>query len=73
MNLKNYLAPIRRLLTWQIHARFMKMKLPKEFYDDWVRVAGEEADHFYSWANRLTELGTQYGGMPGHDGLWDAA
>ena len=49
------------------------MKLPKEFYDDWVRVAGEESAHFYSWADRLTELGSHYGAMAGHDGLWDAA
>ncbi|RLN37391.1 hypothetical protein BBO99_00003862 [Phytophthora kernoviae] len=60
-------------LMWDIVARFMPLNLPRAFYDDWVRIAGEEADHFNSWAHRLTELGSFYGDLTGHEGLWDAA
>jgi uncharacterized ferritin-like protein (DUF455 family) len=38
------------------------MNLPKEFYDDWAKVAWDEANHFYSWSDRLVELGKKYGG-----------
>ncbi|KAG6955342.1 hypothetical protein JG687_00011277 [Phytophthora cactorum] len=60
-------------LMWDIVARFVPHNLPRAFYDDWVRVAGEEAEHFNSWAHRLTELGSFYGDLAGHEGLWDAA
>lgn len=44
--------------------------MPLEFYDDFVRIAAEEAAHFQSWARRLEELGSYYGELPCHDGLW---
>ena len=47
--------------------------LPREFFDDWVRVAGEEAAHFLSWRGRLRELGADYGALPAHAGLWESA
>jgi len=40
---------------------------------DWLGVAADEAMHFALLARRLVTLGTFYGAMPAHDGLWDAA
>jgi uncharacterized ferritin-like protein (DUF455 family) len=35
-------------LSWDIVMRFCEKKynLPVEFFDDWVRIAGEEAKHY---------------------------
>lgn len=44
--------------------------MPRAFYDDWVRVAAEEAEHFAMLRARLLELGSDYGRLPAHDGLW---
>ncbi|HZT87679.1 MAG TPA: ferritin-like domain-containing protein [Stellaceae bacterium] len=60
-------------LGWDIVARFSGEALPREFYDDWVSVAAEEAEHFAMLARRLGELGAAYGDLPAHDGLWQAA
>uniref|UniRef100_A0AAV1U0G9 Uncharacterized protein n=1 Tax=Peronospora matthiolae TaxID=2874970 RepID=A0AAV1U0G9_9STRA len=60
-------------LMWDMVCRYVAHNLPRAFYDDWVRIAGQEADHFNSWAHRLTELGSFYGDLTGHEGLWDAA
>ena len=51
--------------------RFQNM--PKEFYMDWMRVATEEAKHFNLLVERLTELDTDYGDFPAHNGLWEMA
>ncbi len=47
--------------------------LPREFADDWVRVADEEGKHFLMLAARLDDFGMGYGDLPAHDGLWQAA
>jgi uncharacterized ferritin-like protein (DUF455 family) len=60
-------------LAWDIIARFAGTPLPRAFYDDWVVVAAEEAEHFALLASRLGALGTSYGDLPAHDGLWEAA
>jgi uncharacterized ferritin-like protein (DUF455 family) len=60
-------------LAWDIIARFTGHGLPREFYDDWVAAAAEEAKHHALVAARLAELGAAYGDLPAHDGLWDAA
>jgi uncharacterized ferritin-like protein (DUF455 family) len=60
-------------LAWDIIARFTDDDLPVAFYDDWVGVAGEEAKHFQLLSERLAGLGTRYGDLPVHGGLWDAA
>ena len=60
-------------LAWDLVARFGDPKLPREFFDDWVRVADEEALHFGLVSARLAELGAAYGDFPAHDGLWEAA
>ena len=58
-------------LAWDAVYRFRDM--PTQYYDDWVRVADEEAYHYTLLADRLAELGYQYGDFPAHDGLWDMA
>ena len=60
-------------LAADILVRFPDETLPRAFHDDWVRVLGEEAKHFLLLDDRLAELGTGYGDMPAHDGLWQAA
>ncbi len=60
-------------LAWDITARFTGEDLPRAFYDDWVQVARDEADHFDMLSRRLEGLGHAYGDMPAHDGLWQAA
>lgn len=44
--------------------------MPDAFFDDWVRIAAEEAKHFSKWNQRLEELGGRYGDYLAHDGLW---
>lgn len=58
-------------LAWDAVQRFRD--LPIGFYDDWIQVAAEEAQHFAWMAERLTDLGHEYGDFPGHDGLWEMA
>jgi uncharacterized ferritin-like protein (DUF455 family) len=60
-------------LAWDLIARFAGEDLPRAFFDDWVRVASEEAKHYDLLAKRLAELGAAYGDLPAHDGLWQAA
>ena len=69
-------------LSWDIIARFAHeaedtagnaFALPRAFFDDWVRVADEEAKHFLLLSDRLAALGSSYGALPAHDGLWEAA
>jgi uncharacterized ferritin-like protein (DUF455 family) len=43
------------------------------FITDWLSVAADEAMHFALVDRRLRTLGSHYGAMPAHDGLWDAA
>jgi len=58
-------------LAWDMIARFEPPG--PGFYDDWVRVADEEATHHGLLAGRLAEYGAAYGDLPAHDGLWEAA
>jgi len=60
-------------LAWDIIARFGAAETPPEFFDDWVKVGEEEAIHFSLLWARLRELGADYGDLPAHDGLWQAA
>lgn len=60
-------------LAWDIIARFADQGLPPSFYNDWVDVAVEEAEHFTALADRLIDWGAAYGDLPAHDSLWDAA
>lgn len=60
-------------LAWDIIARFGEPGLPRAFFADWVEVAAEEAEHFALLSARLAALGGEYGALPAHDGLWEAA
>jgi uncharacterized ferritin-like protein (DUF455 family) len=60
-------------LAWDLVARFAALGLPREFFDDWVGVASEEARHFLLLSGRLAEFGARYGDLPAHDGLWETA
>ncbi len=45
--------------------------MPRQFYLDWLQVAGEEARHFRMLREHLrTHLACDYGDFPAHQGLW---
>ena len=44
-----------------------------EFVTDFLAVAADEAMHFALLARKLASLGSDYGALPVHDGLWQAA
>lgn len=60
-------------LGWDIIARFAAEDPPRAFFDDWVRVAVDEAHHFELLERELAALDCPYGTLPAHDGLWQAA
>lgn len=60
-------------LHWDIIARFAHQPMPLGFYDDWVKSAAEEAKHFNMVSDCLEALGSHYGAMPAHAGMWRAA
>ncbi len=60
-------------LALDIVARFTTERVPHSFFDGWMQVAFEEAKHFRLVRDRLRELGAEYGDLPAHDGLWQAA
>ena len=43
------------------------------FYEDWIAVADDEARHFEMLRQRLNDFDADYGDLPAHDGLWQAA
>ncbi len=47
--------------------------MPEAFTTDWLGVAADEAMHFALLERRLNQLGSHYGALPAHDGLWEAA
>lgn len=60
-------------MTWDLIGRFHAETLPRAFFDDWVQVGREEAEHFTLVTERMGEMGAGYGDLPAHDGLWQAA
>jgi uncharacterized ferritin-like protein (DUF455 family) len=60
-------------LAWDLIARFGTPARPRGFFDDWLRVADEEAGHHALLAGRLTFYQATYGDLPAHDGLWQIA
>lgn len=46
---------------------------PRAFVDDWIQVGADEVIHFAMLDRRLRALGSRYGALPAHDGLWEAA
>ncbi len=58
-------------LAWDAVYRFRDM--PREFYDDWVRIADEEATHFELLQHCLHGTNHRYGDFVAHNGLWEMA
>ena len=58
-------------LAWDMLYRFQG--LPDQFYQDWLRVADEEAQHFELIRAHLQAMHVAYGDLPAHSGLWDHA
>ncbi|KAI1504059.1 hypothetical protein F5X99DRAFT_68464 [Biscogniauxia marginata] len=51
----------------------LSQRLPRTFYYDWLKVANDEAKHFSLLRARLEELGSYFGALPVHHGLWESA
>ncbi len=47
--------------------------MPEAFFDDWLRVAAEEALHFSLLDAHLRKLGYAYGDFSAHNSLWEMA
>ncbi|PJE27106.1 Uncharacterized conserved protein, contains ferritin-like DUF455 domain [Pseudooceanicola antarcticus] len=60
-------------LHWDLVARFPHVSFPPGFYDDWVKAADEESKHFNLICDCLESLGSHYGALPAHAGMWRAA
>ncbi|MEQ8404419.1 MAG: ferritin-like domain-containing protein [Oceanicaulis sp.] len=45
----------------------------RAFISDWIAVGDDEARHFLLVREQLARLGGDYGDLPAHDGLWEAA
>ena len=60
-------------LHWDIIARFGHEPMPLGFYDDWVKAAAEESRHFNLISDCLESMGSHYGALPAHAGMWRAA
>jgi uncharacterized ferritin-like protein (DUF455 family) len=48
-------------------------EMGEEFVSDFLSVAADEAMHFALLARKLKTLGSHYGALPAHAGLWQAA
>ncbi|GGO93377.1 ferritin-like domain-containing protein [Stakelama pacifica] len=59
-------------LAFDMVGRFGR-QFPREFTDDWLSVGADEAMHFALLDRRLRALGSWYGALPAHAGLWEAA
>ena len=71
-----------RLLHAIVHSEFTAINLaldhaarfhglPQAYYNDWIEVAAEEAEHFILLRQRLLALGHDYGDFPAHGSLWE--
>jgi uncharacterized ferritin-like protein (DUF455 family) len=47
--------------------------MPFGFYDDWVKAADEESKHFGFLSDCLKRMGSYYGALDAHAGMWRAA
>ena len=59
-------------LALDIAGRF-GAEMGPQFVSDFLAVAADEAMHFALLDRHLHRLGSFYGALPAHDGLWDAA
>jgi len=65
-------------LAWDIITRFSQEKvdakfLPRAFFTDFCKVAEDEAKHFTLLREAMRRLGSDWGELPIHDGLWQSA
>lgn len=60
-------------LHWDIIARFSDVGFPLGFFDDWVKSGDEEAKHFNLICDCLEAMGSHYGALEAHAGMWRAA
>ncbi|MEM1431070.1 MAG: ferritin-like domain-containing protein [Pseudomonadota bacterium] len=60
-------------LHWDVIARFSDTPLPVSYYDDWVQAGDEEAKHFNLVCDCLEAMGSEYGALAAHAGMWRAA
>ncbi|PLW52549.1 hypothetical protein PCANC_07699 [Puccinia coronata f. sp. avenae] len=65
-------------LAWDIITRFAQEQingqlLPRAFFTDFGKVAEDEAKHFTLLREALRRLGSDWGELPIHDGLWQSA
>ncbi|KAK2759447.1 hypothetical protein FQN54_002925 [Arachnomyces sp. PD_36] len=61
-----------RFSTFQTNTE-AKEELPRAFFYDWLKVAADEAKHFSLLRTRLEQLGSHFGALPVHHGLWLSA
>lgn len=59
-------------LAFDMIARF-GAQFPRGFVDGWMKVGADEAMHFALLDRRLRQMGSFYGDLPAHDGLWESA
>ncbi|KAI9290865.1 hypothetical protein K502DRAFT_297823 [Neoconidiobolus thromboides FSU 785] len=66
--------------AWDNIARFGKIEensnnppFPKGYYDDFVKMALDEAKHFNWLIQRLDALDAKFGDIPIHAGIWESA
>lgn len=59
-------------LAFDVAGRF-GAQFPRSFVDDWLSVGADEAMHFAILDRRLKQMGSFYGDLPAHAGLWEAA
>lgn len=59
-------------ITLSLDSAYRFRYLPREYYIDWLRVAGEEFGHFFLLEGLLNELGAGYGDFAVHSQLYDA-
>lgn len=45
--------------------------MPQEYYEDWLKVAKEEAYHFSLVNQHMKSFGFSYGDFPAHNSLWE--
>lgn len=60
-------------LHWDIIPRFAQIDMPMGYFDDWVKAADEESKHYNLLCDRLEAMGSFYGAVPAHVGMWRAA
>lgn len=50
-----------------------RKELPRAFFHDWLKVANDEAKHFSLLRTRIEQMGSYFGALPVHHGLWLSA